>query len=315
MKPEALTREVLYSSVLQGGVGIVNISDKLQAFHVKHVRDLLAGTPAKWRYLAIYFVGLSLRDYDPSFPSNLIPHSLAPTAFYKLVLASFCRFMAMDYPAGIVGVTFKTVYWHIQQDKNIVPRVVGKVPASDFNVTWQNLCGGLSEAAHRDLAWRVAHRIVPVQGFLYRRGISRDLHCAFCKLPETLEHAFISCELIVDIWLFAEALLAKMAAWQVSLSAYVVLYCAKVSGLSKGLSAFLYMLINMAKSVIWDIRCQVRFDGKVFTPEVVVSFVKQQLRDRCRLDFCRLGRQEFVEIWCVRNAFCCVSDAGDLVFK
>lgn len=50
----------MFNHVLNVGDGIVHIYDKLQAFHIKHIVNLIEGSDAKWTALAIYFIGFPL---------------------------------------------------------------------------------------------------------------------------------------------------------------------------------------------------------------------------------------------------------------
>ena len=53
-QPEALNRETLYNTFLNGGLNIVDITNKLASCLVRQVLQLIIGHKAKWKYLAIY---------------------------------------------------------------------------------------------------------------------------------------------------------------------------------------------------------------------------------------------------------------------
>ena len=93
-------------------------------------------------------------------------------------------------------VSVKKFFWQFTKADVVAPRIVGKVPRQDFSRSWGNIQNLLLDPSDRNIAWRIAHGIVPVQAFLYRRNITRDINCSFCRLPETLEHAFVDCHLM-----------------------------------------------------------------------------------------------------------------------
>ena len=74
-KSEPLKRETMYLPYKLGGQNVVNISLKLDCLLLKHVQNLISGTTSKWRYFAIYWIGLYLRKYKSEFASLKIPHS------------------------------------------------------------------------------------------------------------------------------------------------------------------------------------------------------------------------------------------------
>ena len=91
-KPEAIKRETLLNDYRNGGLNVVDIQTKLQSFMIKQVLQLIKGTKAKWKYLAVYWIGLHLRKYVPSFASLLIPHSERIPSYYVKALNLFRAF-------------------------------------------------------------------------------------------------------------------------------------------------------------------------------------------------------------------------------
>ena len=82
-QPEAIKRETLFNEFPKGGLNIVDIQTKLESLLVKQVLQLIKGTKAKWTYLAVYWIGLHLKHFVPSFASLDIPHSENILGYYK----------------------------------------------------------------------------------------------------------------------------------------------------------------------------------------------------------------------------------------
>jgi len=56
------------------------------------VIQLLKGTKSKWKYFAVYWIGLHLRRYVSTFASLTIPHSETIPTYYELALSYFRQF-------------------------------------------------------------------------------------------------------------------------------------------------------------------------------------------------------------------------------
>ena len=121
------------------------------------------------------------------------------------------------------------------------------------------------------------------------------------------------CYLFTDLWLFVEALLAKMAAWNFRVPIKAILYSDSLPFADKHLASFGLLVISMAKNLIWSIRCQVRFENKIFTPANVVTMFKGKLAYRCKIDFLRFSRVVFRKVWCYNNVYCKVNKEDRLV--
>jgi hypothetical protein len=72
---EPISRNTLYQTKISGGLNIVNIEAKITAFHLQHLQKLITSN-AKWTYFAVYWIGLTLRQYNAEFAANNRPHTL-----------------------------------------------------------------------------------------------------------------------------------------------------------------------------------------------------------------------------------------------
>ena len=208
-KPESVARTTMYSGYAKGGMSIVNIAVKIDSFHVFHLYRLLKGHCAKWSFFAIYWLGLKLRHFVPLYGSNLIPHSFKCPSFYKTAVYKFEAFAKL-VPDLMVrnDITVKFIYNIFMEHIISPPIVVRKYPSIAFDVNvWPNIHNNLVDGNLRDLAWRVAHNILPTNDLLYRRRIRKSFICPLCSMQrETIAHLFIECPVVRPVWDFMQYL-------------------------------------------------------------------------------------------------------------
>ena len=195
-KSEHLNRNTMYLPYKNGGQNIVNIQRKLQAFTLKHMQALVKGSKAKWTYFAIYWVGLYLRHHNPAFASLRIPHSEFIPPFYRGCLATFNTFVSKEKKYTIGTLSVKQFYSCISSFVVHFPPVVSKHPHINYAYIWQELQNKQIDPFTRDVSWKIAHEIIPVQQVLYHRKITRYLICHLCPGLESIEHLFHTCPLV-----------------------------------------------------------------------------------------------------------------------
>ena len=205
-KPEALERESLLNTYADGGLNIVDIKTKIEALFVKQVLQLIKEHRAKWTFLAVYWLGVHLREYVTAFASLCIPHGEQIPRYYHNALRVFRIFVHMvpDF-MGRQSVTTTFIYGKLIQRKQIKPRITRLYPTIVFAETWKWMQCAFVEPRYMDLAWRIAHEIIPTQSLLYKYNISRNLNCYLCKRqPETISHLFYECRTLSGLWSFVE---------------------------------------------------------------------------------------------------------------
>jgi len=126
---EWVNRETVHLSFKDGGFSVVSVELKLLALRIKHIVNLFH-TEAKWSYFAIYWIGQYVRDFEPKFASNLIPHSSIIPDYYKEVLKMFCK-IAKAVP-NFKALSTKKIYLFLFNERKTVPRIVNKFPRINF---------------------------------------------------------------------------------------------------------------------------------------------------------------------------------------
>ena len=303
-KTELVRRAVLVQSLAKGGLGVVNIRHKCDAFFVSGVKALLGEEGPPWRFFSLYWVASSLRGVLPSTVwRNDIPHSFPPTAYYRY----FCKLVLLisqispDIDWGPVSVR--------QLYEQLAGQEPGRSPSVDVPCLDQmfKLCHE-SNLGHRlrDLNWRVIWGALKTSQRLSHWGIG-DGKCprVGCAAPESLQHVFWDCPFLCLLWAWVEHLGCKIQARYFSLTRSCVLYG---SGLDTSRESLLiWYLISTVKWLVWCSRCEAMFDGSRPGADRVLFRVKAEVRARIRADFARLDRAKFTKAWCVRGAICDVS--------
>lgn len=299
-QPEAIKRETLFNEFQKGGLNIVDIQTKLESLLVKQVLQLIKGTKAKWKYLAVYWIGLHLRHFVPSFASLDIPHSGNIPGYYKLALQLFRKFVEL-VPNFMTNqsVSTKFIYKNMLESRLKPPRVQGVHPTIDYTKTWKWIQCTFVDPRYRDLAWRIAHQILPTQSYLYKYNISRNSKCYLCKrYVETLYHLFYECPILNGLWSFVASVLLQLTGCQVSISLKAILFNIFAPHVQAHFNELLLLLINLLKFCIWCKRNQAKHEFKKVTTICIKAFFIRTLSLRIKADFERLDKATFSKYWC-----------------
>ena len=119
--------------------------------------------------------------YGPVIPSSI-------KIFLKSVKGSKDMYRILNYKKPTITPQEK---WLIILNKNFIPwRKIYRLP---YNIT--------KNTRLQWLQYRIAHRILGTNEFLFKIKIKQSNKCEFCKdTPETIEHIFWTCPKIIDLW-------------------------------------------------------------------------------------------------------------------
>ena len=126
--------------------------------------------------------------------------------FYWRVLHVF-RLFILAFPTYTANqtVTTKFIYQRLLNKDLHPPRICGVYPLIDFSLTWKWVNCPVVDAPYRDLAWRIAHNVLPTQSYLYKYGMSRISKCYLCgRGVETLQHLLLDCTVLHGTWALVE---------------------------------------------------------------------------------------------------------------
>ena len=282
-------------------MSLVNVEFKLFSLYITHVRRFLnKEVDCKWKDLTNYFFGIQLRLYKPNQSINLCPHSVVPSAFYKNVKEALSKVRQVG-ALDIVQSTSKVVYSHLVSSIDR-PRVQRLFPSVDFSRVWSNVSSRVVSPSIREMMWRSAHQVLSVNVVLYKRNISKFVHCYFCRKPESIEHLFVSCSHVVDLWLFVELLLSKMSLCRVRLGELSKLFQIFPAALPAKFRPFALILISELKGVVWSVRCNIKHQKGSFQSDRLLNLFKASVNLHCMADYARLSFRKFSKRW--PAAFC-----------
>ena len=119
----------------------------------------------------------------------------------------------------------KKVYLMLLSEVVLPPRVLKVFPLIDYDTAFKNNAINLLSAEGRDVSFRILHRVLPVNEYLYRFKIIRNLKCELCGVGvETLEHLFFHRPIVSPLWQFVELFLRKLTLKKVDIYQHNVLF-------------------------------------------------------------------------------------------
>ena len=297
-KFEAVNRRTLTYHPQQGGLGLVSIKRKLESLRCAHIYKFVVGTTAKWKYFAVYWVGLQLRRFDASFASALVPHAESPSDFYGKTIETYrkiCNLTPVIEPKVLQA---RNVYLRLQTAEYTDPVVVSKFPQINFKHSFFQLNSRSVSPRARELEWRILHHVLPVNAYLYSFHITNNALCPFCRWPETLPHRVFSCKYVTPLWGMVEKWMSAAVGEPVTLSSEAAIFLQYPTFEDKSHLTRLQILCGELKLAVWMQRNRKKYDRAKITVKDIHRLFINFVRVRIRADFLRLETDAFAELWC-----------------
>ncbi len=93
---EWLARLTVIGPVDQGGLGVFDLKTRLAALRIMHLKHFAFGSEVSWHTVAAFWIGLSLRQFNSRYASNMIRHAESERPrFYEQALKDFHRFLEL----------------------------------------------------------------------------------------------------------------------------------------------------------------------------------------------------------------------------
>jgi len=309
---EPIRRSVLYKSVLDGGLGVIHILSKLQAFQLKHLKSLILGNSAKWTYFAKYWLGLSLRRYNLSFTSLLIPHSETMPMFYQQCFSALKLFesISLDPLVELKKFTFKQFYDCLL--KKVVENKIERLyPLINFRSVWSNLHNSFVDPLIKSVNYRLIYNSLPLGYQLYARHMATSPNCVLClSAIENSDHLFVECPCVSVLWKIVFQWLRVLSGGVINQKCNEVVRFGLVplfpNSAKRSVCVYLIML---SKYAIWLIRNLNKFEHKRLTGNDIILRFHSLLKTRIRVDFFRLSALDFEKYWLSSTLFCSLNMA------
>ena len=328
---EPIKRETLYAPSNCGGLNLVCVKTKCEALLIKHVFNLIAFSfseySPKWMAFAVYWIGFGLREYNPDFASNLIPHCMDfRPDFYEKAFCLFREYIKnfpMQNPSQSRPV--KQIYLDLLKKVIVQPRIEKLINFRnvDFGPIWRMCKSQFLDPELKSFRFKVAHRVLALKVNLRRFGIlnnQRNIthNCTFCKTnnaPETFDHFFLVCPRIIQIWDFVQPILYKLCNHRLKFDQETIFFCQLPKTMGGCVSDICNYIFSLAMFSVWKIRNSVIHGeygpNKEAPPDAHLELFFNSLRFRIRADFSRFYGHQFSELWAKNESFCKITDDGD----
>lgn len=317
---EPLKRSVCFNYKTKGGLEIVDIKSKLQALRLKHLQNILYNDKSKYVYFSVYWVGFSLRKYNPTFAVNTRPHSSVLTSFYCQCTNDLHYFLSIqnsNYTYEFGNMLTKQYYTILVENIVTEPRIVNIFPSVNFTKVFQRLHNTFLDKYSRDIMFRIIHEIIPVSYFMHRIGFYKNNKCALCNIQvETIPHLFYECRFVKPLVSIVKNFLNILTGneFQYFNLSHIRFHTFPITMLTKETISVCLYLISLMCYIIWQCRCSVKFEKKVFNSNRLILMYINNLIQRIRCDFYRFSSFKFSSFWCKTNLFCEIPN-GELKFN
>lgn len=270
-----------------GGMKVVNIEQKLNAFHLIHLKNLILGTEARWHHLAKYFIGFHLRHFNSSLYLRSRPHQIEfIPKFYECCLKALTLLVRVCPNPGWQTITCATAYKLLL--KNLKPDLVisRHFPAINFTTVFKEVHNNFVDPIYRELNWKIVHNILPTKALLNKWNIIRSNTCPLCSnSPELLDHLFLSCPKIQALLRYVKDILGKIYQNPIMFNRQQMLFMMDLPQQYKDTYLF---IMSIYKYSIWIFRNKVVFEKYTLQSNAMIQYFRSKLVQRINVDFYRL---------------------------
>ncbi|MES9882662.1 MAG: reverse transcriptase domain-containing protein [Sedimenticola sp.] len=297
-KSEHLNRKTMYLPYNKGGQNIVDIETKANALLLKHIQTLLDGHTAKWTYFTIYWIGLSLRKFNPAFASLTIPHSDYVPPFYEHCLSLLREFNKKAPKTKLNNLPCKEIYKIMLNYSVVFPPIISKRPRINFTPIWKTLQNKCIDPFSRDVSWKIIHEILPVQQVLYFRKITKDAKCPLCGYSsESVHHLFFHCPTVQLLYSIVFPWISDIAEITITPSIDIVIYNILPRNLDTSQRDTILYILSDCKFSIWASRNLKKFEKRKVNSCYILMFMLNKMKLRIQADYKRYDLNNFNIHW------------------
>lgn len=317
-KIESVSRQRCCAPVSKGGLNVVDFDVKCASLRLSNFasfRDEFSS--CKWHFLARYFLGYKLAKFDKrfNFSSRLIPLSSEPSRYYKICLVTFSQLHAKlgNLPDDF---SCKNIYILLLDPPNEVPKsagfwgsVVGR-PINRWASVWRKSRLKIIENKKNDLIWLIIYRVVRVRSNLKNWGYIPNNKCAMCSAVESIEHCFLICPRVYDVWQYFAPFLSRLLGTPFVVSISSVFYPFSTSQSSPSLSLSCYLIASI---LFWSWRARnlATFRNSILNSDKVIKMITNDVKLRIRCS----KPDRVRNFWSLRDIFCSIDDTGMISFN
>ena len=192
------------------------------------------------------------------------------------------------------------------------------LPQPVFNTAfWKQIYTPYSVNKHCDIAWKIAHRILPTALSFFRMAVHPTTQCPHCNSVETIEHLLLHCPHLLTFWSTISTYINKITRHQIAVTPTLRLFGyirKKNDPLSNRALYLLNWALTLARSAIHKSATEYRLRNTKTDPIIIFrSAVKAHLTYQHKLAKLRHTLYYFPLDWCIGGAFARLTD-GSLQF-
>jgi hypothetical protein len=295
---DSVRRQTTIGPPIQGGLGITHIQTKLDSLTCAHMRRLVLQTDVKWRELAIFWTGVTMRAYGSDFQDHRKPRSLYPSPYYVRAIDALRRVQVRAPRLAISDCSARATYRALLAfDRPIIEAVR---PGLSYPDVWRNVCNRIVSPDARELNFRIAHGVLPVKSYLNRISSSTypSNACPFCQRPETLEHRFYECGLVRPLWQKVDFIITASSGTTFSTPPACAVFPVSTGLNDRRDNDLFAVLSGELREAIWMQRNRAYKERKNVSQQDIERLFRHRLRIRIQADYQRWTLARFKDTWC-----------------
>ena len=314
---ETVSRQSCHQPFLKGGLGIINFKIKADALKLASVVSNCSNADSKSFYLIKYFFGAKLSSIRPEWrflQDNSSPSAQLLTPFYSnclSVLTSLRKILSCQDWCNFVFTSKKCCYTLLKEKSSspVIHRYWVSFLSIGFDLDrhWSLVRDDFCENFKNDLLWLIVLRAVKVRDALKNWGYINSDRCASCSRKETIDHCFLNCPRVKDVWSHFSPILSTLLGVTFLPNCISVFFFQwpRTDAKSARLARF---LIKTTLYGIWKFRNKATFHNGHEDSQAIIRYIKTDIRKRISLDHFRLSQSDFASAW--ESTLCNVADSS-----
>ena len=318
-KIETVSRNTCYLPDHSGGLNISNFELKCSALRISSVVSTLSSPDDSSFFLCKYFVGSHVASLKPEWKhlrDNLSPSALTPTKFYNTCLSDLSKLSRLIKDNTVLST--KNIYLHLLKVKSsppILPYSWSSFLGNSFVIKdhWSKVRDLFTENYKNDLLWLITLRAVKVRDSLKNWGYIDSDRCATCNKKETIDHTFLNCQRVKEVWTHFTPTLSDLLGFSFVVNLLSVFFFQWPSRHNVK-SRIAIFIIKSVLYGIWKFRNKSTFHNGTEKSIAIVKYVKHDIKSRITLDRLRFPTTRFTSTW-VQSSLVSIADNNTLIFN
>jgi hypothetical protein len=208
-KREWMARTSVIQPMVDGGLGVVDISKKILSFRAVWLRRFLSNSPHPW---SVFFNHYRVLAFSSCSCGGCISMRYHSSLFGECIVISCLKgnqnrgMWVIPRPSRallpVEELTAKKAYTFLLNYHHVEHRSLAKFQDLGFTVQWKHVWASLTlwrfVRSVQDTAWLSFHGILPTTDRLARFGMNVNPFC-FCGQHESLLHLFTACAFATEV--------------------------------------------------------------------------------------------------------------------